>query len=203
MKMLLALLKNEFIQISKINLLRYGDANKSQRTIIMYLVICVLALAFIFSFTSEIRNIFLLSLVEDEIINVLVMPMVMICILLNISISIFWGSGLLLSDTNANMHLALPIHESILTISKLFILYVVAAFLDTLLLLPMTILFGTATGEGIHFYLITMVNVLLLPIIPCLLGTIIGTCIYRILRNPSATLVRTKTMLSVALLRKR
>lgn len=200
MKMLLTFLKNEFIRISKINLLRYGDANKSQRTIIMYLVIWVLALAFIFSYTSEIRNIFLLSLVEDEIINVLVMPMVMICILLNISISIFWGSGLLLSDTNANMQLAFPIHESILTISKLFILYVVAAFLDTLLLLPMTILFGTATGKGIHFYLITMVNVLLLPIIPCLLGTIIGTCIYRILRNPSATLVRTKTMLSVALL---
>ena len=39
----------------------------------------------------------------------LVVPMVLICVILNIAISIFWGSGLLLSDTNIDSVLALPI----------------------------------------------------------------------------------------------
>ncbi len=200
MKILLTLLKIEFLRISKINLIRYGDAKKRQRTMIMYLVLCVIAFAVVFSFASEMHNIFSISWIEDEIISSLIIPIVTICLILNIAISILWGSGLLLSDTNAGIQLALPINLAILTISKLVILYVVVALLDILLLLPMVILFGMTSDAGILFYLIMTVNVLLLPIIPCLLGSIIGTGIYSILRNPSAFLVRLKTMLIVALL---
>lgn len=200
MKILLILLKNELLRISKINLIRYGDAKKRQKTIFLYLVVCLAAFSFLFAFASELRNVFLLSWMEDEIISGLIMPMATICLILNIVIGVFWGSGLLLSDTNAGAQLALPIRIYILTVSKLFILYVVVAFLDMLLLFPMAVLFGMKIGAGILFYLIMTVNVLLLPIIPCLLGTIIGTGIYRILRTPSALILCLKTMLVVVLL---
>lgn len=198
--MLLTLLKREFLRISKINLIQYGNAKKRQQTMFLHLVVCVAAFVFLFSFVSKMRGIFLLSWMEDEIISVFIMPMAAICLILNIAGSVFWGSGLLLSNTNDGAQLALPIRLSILTVSKLFILYVAAAFLDILLLLPMVVLFGMTTGAGLLFYLIMVVNVLLLPIIPCLLGTIIGAGIYHILRNPSALIVRMKTILVAVLL---
>ena len=200
MKILLNLLKNEFLRISKINLIRFGDVKKRQRTILLYLVICVAASVFLFSYASEMRDIFLLSWKEDEIINTLIIPLVMVCLILNIAVSVFWGSGLLLSDTNADTQLALPVRLSILAISKLFVLYVILALLDMLLLLPMVILFGITSGAGILSYLIMTVNVLLLPTVPCLFGTIIGAGIYRILRSPSALVVRLKTLFVVVLL---
>ena len=200
MKILMNLLKNEFLRISKINLIRFGDVKKRQRTILLYLVICVAASVFLFSYASEMRDIFLLSWKEDEIINTLIMPLVMVCLILNIAVSVFWGSGLLLSDTKADTQLALPVRLSILTVSKLSVLYVILALLDMLLLLPMVILFRITSGAGILSYLIMTVNVLLLPTAPCLFGTIIGAGIYRILRNPSALVVRLKTMFVVVLL---
>ena len=200
MKILLNLLKNEFLRISKINLIRYGDVKKRQRTILLYLVICVAASVFLFSYVSEMRDIFLLSWMEEEIINGLIMPMATVCLILDMAVSVFWGSGLLLSDTNADTQLALPVHLSILTISKLFVLYLILALFDMLLLLPMVIFFGITSGTGILSYLIMTVNVLLLPTVPCLFGTIIGAGIYRVLRSPSALVVRLKTMFVVVLM---
>ena len=200
MKILVNLLKNEILQISKINLIRYGDVNKRKRTILLYLVICVAASVFLFSYASEMRDIFRLSWMEEEIINGLIMPMATVCLILNIAVSVFWGSGLLLSDTNADTQLALPVHLSILTVSKLFVLYLILALLDMLLLLPMAIFFGITSGTGILSYLIMTVNVLLLPAVPCLFGTIIGAGIYHVLRSPSALVVRLKTIFVVVLL---
>lgn len=198
--MLLTLWKNELLRISKVNQIRYADTKKRQKTILLYLIICTIALGLLVPFAREMRSIFLLSLGEDEIINSLIVPMATVCLILNISISIFWGSGLLLSDTNADVQLAFPIRLSILTVSKLLVLHLVLAFLDMILLFPMIVLFGMTAGAGILFYLIMAGNVLLLPIIPCLLGTIIGTGIYRILRSPSALLARLKTILAVLFL---
>ena len=99
-------------------------------------------------------SIFLLSLVEDVIIYDLIVPMTAVCLILNISFSVFCGSGLLLSDMNADVQLALPVRLSILIISKLLVLNLVLVFLDMILLLPMIVLFGITTGAGIFFYLI-------------------------------------------------
>lgn len=55
----------------------------------------------------------------EEVVTELVIPMVLICVSLNIAISVFWGSGLLLSDTNIDSMLALPIPLRTLILSKL------------------------------------------------------------------------------------
>ena len=91
---------------------------------------------------------------------------------------------------NADVQLALPVRLSILIISKLLVLNLVLVFLDMILLLPMIVLFGITTGAGIFFYLIMAGNTLLFPMIPCLLGTMVGSGIYRILRSPSELFIR-------------
>ena len=94
--------------------------------------------------------------------------------ILNVAISIFWGSGLLLSDTNIDSVLALPIPLLTLIISKLSILYMVEVILTVALLLPMMVLFGLTAGMGFLFYLMVVGITLLFPIIPSLFGTMIG-----------------------------
>lgn len=72
--------------------------------------------------------------------------------ILNVFISIFWGSGLLLSDTNIDNLLAFPVPLMVLIISKLSILYLVQAVLDMTLLFPMAVLFGLTADMKISYY---------------------------------------------------
>lgn len=200
MRMVLTLWKNELLRISKVNQIRYADTKIRRKTFLLYLVICAIAFGLLVPFAREMSSIFLLSLSRDEIINSLIVPMAAVCLILNLLISVFWGSGLLLSNTNADVQLALPIRLPILISSKLLVLNIILAFLDMILLLPMIVLFGTTAGTGILFYLIMAGNIILLQTIPCLLGTIIGTGIYHILRSPSALFSRLKTILTVLFL---
>ena len=122
----------------------------------------------------------------EEVVIELVVPMALICVILNIAISVFWGSGLLLSDTNIDSVLALPIPLRTLILSKLSVLFIVEVALTAALLLPMMVLFGLTAGMGFPFYLIVLEITILFPVIPGLLGTMIGTQIYRILKSSSA-----------------
>ena len=114
MKFLLPLLRNNLLQLSHANQLRYADTKNRTKTITLL----------------------------EEVVTELVVPMVLICVILNIAISIFWGSGLLLSDTNIDSVLALPIPLRTLILSKLTVLFMVEVALTVALLLPMMVQFG-------------------------------------------------------------
>lgn len=200
MKMLLTFWKNELLRASKINQLRYADTKQRWKTGILYVVICIIVVGMLVFFVHKMSGIFSFAWTVDDIINSLIVPVVFACLAINIVISIFWGGGLLLSDVNADAQLALPVRLSSLIVSKLFILYVFLVFLDMILLFPADVLFGITAGTGIVFYLISIGNLLFFPIVPCLLGAIIGTEIYRILRSTSVLIARLKTILTVLFL---
>lgn len=201
MKILLTLCKNELLRASKINQIRYtADTKERKKTMLLYLLIFMIAVGLIVSFTHGISGIFSISWVENDIINSLIVPMVFVCLTINIAISIFWGSGLLLSEVNADAQLALPVRLSALIVSRLFVVYLFLAVLDMLLLFPMDVLFGITAGIRGVSNLINLGNILLLPILPCLLGVIIGTGIYRMIKSPSVLIARLKTILAVLLL---
>lgn len=126
--------------------------------------------------------------------------MALICCVLNIFISLFWGSGALLGDANIDVQLAFPIPLILLVSSKLSVLYVAHAILDLTLLFPMIVLFGLTIEMSILYYLLMLGIVLLFPIIPCILGTMMGMGIYRILRSSSARIARLKTIVSITML---
>ena len=106
----------------------------------------------------------------EEVVTELVIPMVLICVSLNIAISVFWGSGLLLSDTNIDSMLALPIPLRTLILSKLTVLFMVEVALTVALLLPMMVLFGLTADMGFPFYLIVLGITIIFPVIPGLFG---------------------------------
>lgn len=200
MKILLHLLKNNFIQLCRINQLRYGDSKKRRNTIYLFALVGAILIGLLAYLGCSLNIIFSLSWTLDDIITNLIVPMTLICLVLNIFIGVLWGSGLLLSDTNTDSVFALPIPLAALIISKLGVLYLIEVVLDIALLFPMTVLFGMTTGVLVPYYLLMAGMVLLFPILPSLLGTIVGTGVYYILRSSSALITRLKTIGAVLIL---
>lgn len=200
MKFLLLLLRNNLLQLSHANQLRYADTKSRKKTITLYILVAVILMGLLAYLIYSLKIIYSITWLREEIVTELVVPMALICMILNVAISIFGGSGLLLSDTNIDSVLALPIPLLTLIISKLSILYIVEVILTVALLLPMMVLFGLTAGMGFLFYLMVVGITLLFPIIPGLLGTMIGTQIYYVLKSSSARTARIKATGAILIL---
>ena len=170
MKFLLPLLRNNLLQLSHANQLRYADTKNRTKTITLYMLIAMILMGLLAYLIYSLKIIYSIAWSLEEVVTELVVPMVLICVILNIAISIFWGSGLLLSDTNIDSVLALPIPLRTLILSKLTVLFMVEVALTVALLLPMMVLFGLTAGMGFPFYLIVLGITILFPVIPGLLG---------------------------------
>ena len=175
MKFLLPLLRNNLLQLSHANQLRYADTKNRTKTITLYMLIAMILMGLLAYLIYSLKIIYSIAWSLEEVVIELVVPMALICVILNIAISVFWGSGLLLSDTNIDSVLALPIPLRTLILSKLSVLFIVEVALTAALLLPMMVLFGLTADMGFPFYLIVLEITILFPVIPGLLGTMIGT----------------------------
>ncbi len=108
MKFLLPLLRNNLLQLSHANQLRYADTKNRTKTITLYMLIAAILMGLLAYLIYSLKIIYSIAWSLEEVVTELVIPMVLICVSLNIAISIFcWGSGLLLSDTNIDSMLAL------------------------------------------------------------------------------------------------
>ena len=97
MKFLLPLLRNNLLQLSHANQLRYADTKNRTKTITLYMLIAMILMGLLAYLIYSLKIIYSIAWSLEEVVTELVVPMVLICVILNIAISIFWGSGLLLS----------------------------------------------------------------------------------------------------------
>ena len=117
MKNLLYLLKNNVLQLSKINQLRYADRPKRNRMIGIYVLVIAVLTSLLIYWGKSLVPIFSMTWEPETIINAILLPMALICLVLNLFFSLFWGSGLLYHDKNVDSMLALPIPLAVLIIA--------------------------------------------------------------------------------------
>ena len=200
MKVLIRLLKNDFTRIFRINQMRYGNPSQRSKAISLYILIFAVVIGIIIYWMNSLHTVFSYAWTIEEVIAYFFGPMLKVSVVLNLFIGIFWGSGLLLSDKNVEAKLALPIPMLYISLSKLCILYILQLFLNSFLLFPMVHLYRIVAETSLLYYCMMAVAILLLPIIPSLLGTIIGTGTYYIMHKPSILLARLKTVAAVIIL---
>ena len=200
MKVLIRLLKNDFTQIFRINQMRYGNPSQRSKAISLYILIFAVVIGIIIYWMNSLHTVFSYAWTREEVIAYFVGPMLKVCIILDLFMGVFWGSGLLLSDKNVEAKLALPIPMLFISLSKLCTLYILQLLLNGFLLFPMVHLYRIVAETSPLYYCMMAVAILLLPIIPSLLGTIIGTGIYYIMHKPSVLLARLKTVAAVIIL---
>ena len=200
MKVLIRLLKNDFTRIFRINQMRYGNPSQRSKAISLYILIFAVVIGIIIYWMNSLHTVFSYAWTIEEVIAYFFGPMLKVSVVLNLFIGIFWGSGLLLSDKNVEAKLALPIPMLYISLSKLCILYILQLFLNSFLLFPMVHLYRIAAETSPLYYFAMAVVVLLLPVIPSLLGTILGTGIYYIMHKLSILRPRLKTVAAVIIL---
>lgn len=197
MKKLMILIKNNFLQISKINQLRYGNIKIRKNTLLIYLVAVAIIIGLSVYWIYGLNKVFSLRWTADEICDYLAVPMVLICFILNIFMGAFRGSGLLFSDSNFEFRFSMPITSIVLMLSKLSILYLFQLIIDMLLIFPMLVMYGIITNASVLFYILMSSFVLSFPVVPGFVGTIIGAGFFCFFRNSSAIIVKIKSILIV------
>ena len=93
MKFLLPLLRNNILQLSHANQLRYADTKNRTKTITLYMLIAAILMGLLAYLIYSLKIIYSIAWSLEEVVTELVIPMVLICVSLNIAISVFWGSG--------------------------------------------------------------------------------------------------------------
>ena len=200
MKDLIRLLKNDLTRIFRINQLRYGNTSQRSKVISLYILVFAAVIGIIIFWMNSLHTVFSYTWTSEEVIAYFFGPMLKVCIILDLFMGVFWGSGLLLSDKNVEAKLAWPIKMLFISLSKLCILYILQLFLNGILLFPMVHLYRMVVETSPLYYCMIAVVILLLPIIPSLFGTIMGTGIYYIMHRPSVLLARLKTVAAVIIL---
>lgn len=195
MRTLLILLKNECLKFSRTNQIRA----KQKQAMLGYLL-CLLAAALYVFFVCKISAAFSVSNNAETILLSLLVPSAFTCLVFDLAAGILWGGGLAAFDAQMEAQLALPVHLSVFLISKIFVVYVTCTILNGMLLFPAAVLYGAINGCGMLYYILLIADVLVLPIVPCLLGTLAGAQLFRMLKKLSVLTARCRLIIPALLL---
>lgn len=91
MKFLLPLLRNNLLQLSHANQLRYADTKNRTKTITLYMLIAAILMGLLAYLIYSLKIIYSIAWSLEEVVIELVVPMALICVILNIAISVFLG----------------------------------------------------------------------------------------------------------------
>lgn len=89
MKFLLPLLRNNLLQLSHANQLRYADTKNRTKTITLYMLIAAILMGLLAYLIYSLKIIYSIAWSLEEVVIELVVPMALICVILNIAISVF------------------------------------------------------------------------------------------------------------------
>ena len=91
MKFLLLLLRNNLLQLSHANQLRYADTKNRKKAITLYILVAVILMGLLAYLIYSLKIIYSIAWSLEEVVIELVVPMALICVILNIAISVFLG----------------------------------------------------------------------------------------------------------------
>lgn len=103
--------------------------------------------------------------------------MVTICGALCLFTTLYKGSGVLFGSTDHALALPLPVHGSSIVSAKLIYLYVLNVGFTLLVMLPCIVAYGILAQPAFWFYPLALLLTLLIPVLPLLLGCLIGMVI--------------------------
>lgn len=182
MKTFRLLIKREFFQIFKFNKILHGERKERKKYIS---VLCTMIVAFLIFAVYWFRNIYQLCLEfqsQQELLIYLIRPLVILSVF-SVFLSTFMkGSGVLYSDKSIDILFSYPIKVRNIVFAKLFFLYLWGLAITFALLIIPLIRYELMSYD-ILFSILDLVQILFLPVIPVLLGVILGYVLYRKLGN--------------------
>lgn len=91
--------------------------------------------------------------------------------------TIFKVKGTIFSFRDYDMVMSLPLSNGVIAISRLAILYVLNILFVLIIMIPMIIAYGFLATPGISFYVLAVITLFMVPLIPIIAASFIGTLI--------------------------
>ena len=182
MKTFRLLIKREFFQIFKFNKILHGERKESKKYISVLCTVIVVFFIFAVYWFSNIYQICLEFQSQQELLNYLIKPLVILAVFIVFLSTFMKGSGVLYSDKSIDILFAYPIKVRNIVFAKLFFLYLWGLAI-TFALLIVPLIRYELMSYNILFAILDLVQILFLPVIPILLGIILGYVLYRQLGN--------------------
>lgn len=200
MQMLFLLFKKEITKTFKLNYLKRGNVSQRNKIMASYIAVGV---AFVFFLVRWIKLIFKFrsyNWMEEEIVPFLLTPVISVSVFLALIVGFFWGSGLIFFDKNYEVEYSWPVAVEITVVSKMLVPYFVLVLVDIALIGPLITLYGAVRAISIFFVLAAAVELLLLPVVPYLLGIVLGRLVLSLLQKKSSVTIRLGSIILVMML---
>ena len=200
MQMLFLLFKKEITKTFKLNYLKRGNVSQRNKIMASYIAVGV---AFVFFLVRWIKLIFEFrsyNWMEEEIVPFLLTPVISVSVFLALIVGFFWGSGLIFFDKNYEAEYSWPVAVEITVVSKMLVPYFVLVLVDIALIGPLITLYGAVRAISIFFVLAAAVELLLLPVVPYLLGIVLGRLVLSLLQKKSSVTIRLGSIILVMML---
>ncbi|MBR2745037.1 MAG: hypothetical protein IKE01_07090 [Clostridia bacterium] len=137
-----------------------------------YIAIALYALFMFFIFGYACTFLEVLSPIHQE--NVLLTVFSFITAMLIIIEGIYKSGSLLFNCKDDDMLLSLPIKKSTVVFIRIFKFYVFELLYSSMFLIPTMIAYAIHTYPGVHFYLVSIIAIILLPIVPIVISCVVG-----------------------------
>lgn len=103
-------------------------------------------------------------------------------------------------DKNYEAEYSWPVAVEITVVSKMLVPYFVLVLVDIALIGPLITLYGAVRAISIFFVLAAAVELLLLPVVPYLLGIVLGRLVLSLLQKKSSVTIRLGSIILVMML---
>lgn len=103
--------------------------------------------------------------------------MVSAACLLTLMTTIFKVKGTIFGFRDYDLLMSLPVSTASVVACRLIILYAFNILFTVILILPMTIAYGILAAPGISFYIMSLILMFIIPLVPIVAASVIGTVI--------------------------
>lgn len=183
MRIFYSLTKRQIFTITKFNKFLHG--NSKEKKVFCYIFFAVALTVMILSF-YWFRMVFQICMTfqsSQEILSYLLKPFVAASVFMTFLSALMKGSGILYLDKSIDLLFSYPIKTKTIVLSKLTLVYLWNVCISVALLIIPLLRYGSLQKERVMFWMIDFLQVLLIPMIPTLVGVLLGNILYRRLGN--------------------
>ena len=170
MRVLLLLLKNNFMRTLNINKLKRTKVAK----LILYALLSIYVLISLFFSVFFYANLIADALLKYGLISYMLILFFIMAVITNFTFSIHSSKSSIFNSDDNDMLFSLPIKSGTILASRLINTIIWNLFTSLIFLIPALIVYTFKVNVGFEFYIFNIIIFIFLPIIPTVLASVVG-----------------------------
>lgn len=154
-------------------ILKESDPKRKQKNLLIgmsFVLVAIVAIVY-----SAGYSFLMYSTLSDK--SLLIGIMALVASIIIVLTVMYLVKGVVVGFPDYEMQMSLPIDNKIIIISRIFILYLYSLVITTFIFVPGVVVYGLNTNATILYYLLSFTILFFIPMIPMIIGIIIGLLI--------------------------